>query len=203
MLTLDLEDTKKVLFITKPTFLLTGSPGTGKSTLSAELVERGYKHLELDKVVEIVAKRFKKTPEETKTLFGDIYRGRANKEILKCFLDIVLQYMDKHSKHPIVIDGALSDPNIIKKLFKSPIVVFLYPNSVNMFAKRLLSRLHDDMKTKNYRMGETAEIIDEYKKNGVSKPIKKYIKDLATLKTKKGQEALELFKDYDVIQVLV
>lgn len=204
MLSLDLDDATKMLIITRPTFLLVGRPGTGKSTLAGELVKNGYKHLELDKIVRLVGKKLKiNDSSKKKTLFGDIYMGRASTEVRNFFINLVQQYMTKYVKYPIVVDGSLADSRIIKKIFKRPIVVFLYPNSVDNFARRILSRLHEDIKIKNYRLGESDEIIEEYKKNGVSKKIKKYVRDLSKLYTTKGQGAIDLFTQYNLIQVMV
>lgn len=202
MLTLSLSDAEHVLKITKPTFLLVGRSGTGKSTFAKKLVKSGYLHLELDKVVRTIAKEYNIKGKELSDLYGDIYLGRAKREIMSLFVQIVRECIK--SKY-VVIDGSLGhEPTIRRILGKDAIIVFLYPESAKSYYERLVSRLHDSVKIKNYKFGEMGEIIEEYEANGMSKKTIRLLKKLARFYTEKGRLALERFSMFEnVIKVLV
>lgn len=211
MLNWDLQSTINNLIVLKPNLIfLVGRPGTGKSTLSNKLIQNGFKHVELDSVVRKLHKKYQiNTP--LKDLFGDIYQGRASSKITNMFIQTVHDVMEKyHNKYPIIIEGALGHNPLIKKIFSKQyqlfVLLFLYPASVKNYNVRLTKRFKEDMIIGENRMGETPEIITEYKNNGIkSNKVKKFIMDQAKLYSKKGMDAIKRFETFEsnTIKVLV
>jgi len=210
MLTLDLDNTFKTLITIRPALLfLVGKAGTGKSTLSDKLIQHDFRHLDLDQIVVQMSKKLKINSEELKTLYGDIYMGRASKAITNMFVSIVresIQKLKQQNENPIIVDGSMGDIKLINRIFKKPYdvftLVFLYPESRTRYLKRLTYVFLDDMKRNGNRIRAPPNVVEAYKSHGLnSKVVKAFLREQSILFTKKGQEALdrfEPFKDYTI-----
>lgn len=214
LLTLDLKHAYQTLITIRPALIfLVGKAGTGKSTLSDKLIEHDFRHIDLDKIVVFMSKKFKMDEESLKTLYGDIYMGRSSPKVTQMFISLVrekIKSLRELNEHPIIVDGSMGHVELIKNVFKKPYdiftLVFLYPDSRIRYLKRLTHVFLDDMRRNGNRIRAPSDVVDAYKSDGISsKIVRAFLKEQSILFTKKGQEALEKFKDFHhhTIKVLV
>ncbi|POM63791.1 Hypothetical protein PHPALM_20762 [Phytophthora palmivora] len=117
---------------------VTAKSGAGKTYFSNQL--DGYKVLELDEVVESVGEAFGiKWPEPFK-----IYKNSLPAPVMDAFVANIHSFFQQHLDSPIVVEGAIADADLIKKVFSGPYAkftfVYLYPVDVDAYAERMMKR---------------------------------------------------------------
>ena len=153
-----LEDAIKVLR-NKNRIFLTGKSGTGKSYLSNKL---GHKVLELDSVVLKLMKKYKM---ERPVIFTQVYKNKGSEKLMSDFKKRVSNFIKRNKGKKILIEGAISDTDLIQELFDDSFVkVFLYPSSKKRYYNRLLQRYHKNPKSLPFVVKNESELESELNK---------------------------------------
>jgi len=125
--------------------LLTGKSGIGKTYFSNHL--KGYTVLELDVIILKIANKFKITPEHKAF---SIYKNKQPEHITKTFVGEIHSFFDRHQSDPIVIDGAIKDASLVRRIFSGQYsvmtFVYLYAVDVKAYAMRMMKRYKDEKK---------------------------------------------------------
>ncbi|KAF1794787.1 P-loop containing nucleoside triphosphate hydrolase [Phytophthora cactorum] len=113
----------------RPKFVfLSAKSGAGKTYFSNHL--KGYKVLELDEVV------------KTDSL-QDVQEALPA-PVMDAFVMNVHYFFQQHPNTPIVVEGAIAEATLVKRIFSGPyaefMFVYLYPVDVNAYASRMMKR---------------------------------------------------------------
>jgi len=202
----------KILKVIKPNLIfLTGKSGTGKSYLSGKLEEVGYVPLELDLIVRKLGKKYNVgTAPDYDTAF-QVYKGKGSVEIKRDFIKEIHKFIEKNIGKPIIIDGAISDPKMINKVFSKKYKVFtfvyLFPNSVSKYGERLMKRFVKDVTSNKKTLPFWSEVPEELGKKEAlkSKKVKDLLKVMAKKMKKKSDKRFDSFKDagFSIYAILV
>lgn len=177
----------------KYTFL-TAKSGAGKTYFANQLKEHGYKILELDVVVANVGKKFGIVGPKAFAM----YKNGLTAEVMKAFVNEIHKFFRKWPKNPVVIEGAISDPGLINRIFNGQYSVFtfvyLYPTDVRAYAKRMMQRFKDEKKQGVRSLSIWTEITPELESAALaSKELKAFMKKMARESTTKSKERYDAF----------
>ena len=147
---MSIDQVRKLIKKKEPSIIfLAGKTCTGKSTFGRSLEPLGYKQIEFDLIVrkEVRDKFLIKNSNEA----FEVYKNNAPIEWQESFekaaRDLILKSI-KNSK--IVIDAAIGDVEVIKRIFKGELSnfmgVFFHPYDLNFYHQSILNRLMNDFK---------------------------------------------------------
>ncbi|OWZ02994.1 hypothetical protein PHMEG_00025350 [Phytophthora megakarya] len=94
--------------------------GVGKTYFSSRL--DGYEVLELDKVVENTGKAF----DIEESVAFKIYKNNLPAPIMDAFVANIHSFFRQYSDSPIVVEGAIADAELVKRIFSGPYAEFMF-----------------------------------------------------------------------------
>jgi len=200
---------KNLTCIQPKLIFLTGKSGTGKSYFSSKLKDN-FVPLEVDLIVRKLAKKHNIgiAPDYNKAF--QVYKGKSPIFFENEFIKEIHKFIDKNNNKSIIIDAAISNSELIKKIFSGKYkiftFVFLYPNSINRYSNRIMKRYIKDVTTKKKTLPFWSEVPKEIEDASLkSKKVKKFIKDMAKKQKKKSDERYKYFSSngFSIYTVLV
>ncbi|KAG2520644.1 hypothetical protein JM16_006650 [Phytophthora kernoviae] len=118
---------------------LTAKSGAGKTYFANQL--KDYKVLELDKVVHMTGLQFAIAGRNAFAM----YKNRLSESVMTAFVANIHSFLERNATTPIVVEGAISDASLVRRIFSGPYAVFtfvyLYPTDEEVYAERLMKRL--------------------------------------------------------------
>lgn len=192
-----------ILKVIRPKLIfLTGKSGTGKSYLSGKLEKVGYIQLELDLIVRRLGKKLNIGEAPNYNTAFQVYKGKGPTNFKKEFVTEIHKFFEKNEGKPIIVDGAISDPLMIKKVFSKKYKVFtfvyLFPNSVNKYAERIMKRFIKDVTIGKKTLPFWSEVPKEFDRKEAlkTKKLKDFIGVMAKKMKKKSDQRFDSFKNY-------
>lgn len=185
--------------LTPKLIFLTGKSGTGKSHFSNILSDKhGYKLLELDTIVRAVAKKYGVGSAPDYAPAFAVYKGGLTQEFRNEFISEIHSFIEKHSSNPIIIEGAISNAQMVRDIFSKQYTVFsfvyLYPTDMKKYADRMMKRFKLDKKMGTRTLSIWPETPPEIEKAPVSSPkVKQFIAKMAQESKKKSDERYKYF----------
>lgn len=122
---------------------LSGKTCTGKTTFADLLCKFDYEKIELDAiVVESVVKKF---GVQSGDGFRTAYRGLGPVEQTDSFINAAkAEIQSKLQASSLVVEGAIADPEILRKLFSDDlsdfVFIYFHPVDAEAYGKRILQR---------------------------------------------------------------
>lgn len=189
---------------------LTGKSGVGKTYYGNILVENGYNYLELDNIVmKLGAKYNLGVPPDHKPAFK-VYKNKASPELTTDFINEIHKYI-KNSKKPVVIDGAISNADLIKQIFKDKYedfkFVYLAPKNVEKFIDRIIKRFRDDLLKGSQSVSAWWDLDDPsiVKMENLDTIVRKALVPIVKDMIKKSEERYNYFIDnkFKIVKIIV
>lgn len=172
----------------KSKIFITGKSCTGKTTLSYSLP--GYIVYELDEIVKNIMKEYN-------LIENNIYKGTAPENIMNAFISEVMFFILSHTNKKIVINGAIRDVNLIKRLFDDSFtIIYLLPKNKEKYLSRVSKRFNEEMQTqiKNIPIDWTEDLYIDWLNNGMNgKLVEKVIKEFVNNSIVESQSRLNCF----------
>jgi dephospho-CoA kinase len=197
-LKISFDDAIKNLICIKPKIIfLTGKSGTGKSFFSSKLKQH-FLPLEVDLIVRKLAKKYNIGFGPDYNEAFKVYKKKSPLFFENEFIKEIHKFINKNNNKSIIIDAAISNSELIKKIFSGKYkiftFVFLYPNSVDRYSNRIMKRYIKDVITKKKTLPFWSEVPKEIEKASLkSKKVKTFIKDMAKKQKKKSDERYKYF----------
>lgn len=188
-----------ISLLTPKLIFLTGKSGTGKSYYSNILANKyNYKILELDKIIRNIAKKHNigYAPNYAKAF--SIYKGDQSEVIMKDFINEIHTFIDKHPNNPILIEGAISNAQLINNIFSKQYSVFAFiylnPSNIKKYANQMMKRFKEDKRNKTKTLSIWPEVTTEINNLPTNSPkVAQFIMKQAKQSKKKSDERLQYF----------
>lgn len=176
---------------------LTAKSGAGKTYLSDQMKAYGYQVLELDKVVMKVANQHNISNKGGAAF--SMYKSGQPEAVMKAFVKEIHAFFDKHTQQPVIIEGAISDANLINRIFSGPYSVFtfifLYPTNTKAYAGRMMKRFKDEKKRGVRSLSIWPEVTPELEAAPFNSPkLTKFMTRMANESKIKSKERYEYFE---------
>lgn len=185
-----------LLITIKPRLIfLTGKSSTGKTTLSNKLKNEGYEIIELDLIVRSLGKKYNVGSSPDYDEAFKLYKGKVSKKMTNDFIKIVRKMINSKKDKPFVIEGAISDPSLIKKIFTKELSIFtfIYLNIKDhkKHRGRLMKRLVTDINENKKTLPFWSELPSDFSLN--NKKHLSLITKISKKEKKKSNERMEMF----------
>lgn len=188
-----------ISLLTPKLIFLTGKSGTGKSYYSNILADKyNYKILELDKIIRNIAKKYNigHAPDYAKAF--SIYKGDQSEAIMKDFINEIHTFIDKYPNNPILIEGAISNAQLINNIFSKQYSIFAFiylnPSNIKKYASQMMKRFKEDKRNKTKTLSIWPEVSTEINNLPTNSPkVSQFIMKQAKQSKKKSDERLQYF----------
>lgn len=175
---------------------LTSKSGNGKSYMSNKLSQQ-YTILELDLIIRKLGKKYKLGEAPDYNLAFKIYKNKLPKNIVNDFVKQIRTFIKKHNN--VIIEGAISSPELLKKIFKdiNYSFIYLYPTSIERYYERLMKRYIKDIKNKTKTLPFWNKIPEKINK--------KFMKNIAKEMKNQSIERYKMFNNtgFNILRVNV
>jgi guanylate kinase len=183
---------------------LTSKSANGKSYLADKLTKFNYITLELDLIVRKLGKKHKvgKSPDYDEAF--KLYKNNLPEKIINDFIKQIHLFIKKNKNKNIIIDGAISSPELIRKLFVDIDYkfIYLYPTSIIRYSERLIKRYNKDVKENKKTLPFWEKIINNFK---TKKELTIFMKNQAKLMKEQSIKRYNMFVDagFNILRVNV
>lgn len=147
------DDALETLALLKPRLtFLTAKSASGKTYLSDALKEEGFVILELDNIVRSLGKKYAEGTSPNYSKAYNVYKNQSSNALKKDFISHIHAFIDANYNKSIIIEGAISSAELIRKIFSrkyaSFTFIYLLPSSIKRYTERITERYNKDIKNR-------------------------------------------------------
>ncbi|KAG7401278.1 hypothetical protein PHYBOEH_002082 [Phytophthora boehmeriae] len=181
---------------------LTAKSGAGKTHFSRHF--DGYKVLELDKVVQTTALQVDIADRQAFAM----YKNRLPESVMTAFVANIHSFFDRNPTTPIVVEGAVSDASLVRRIFSEPYAdftfVYLHPTDEDVYAGRLMKRFVHEKTNAIRSLSIWTQVTPQLEAEPfTSVKLKQFMRRMAHESMRKSEERYRYFvdNDFDVCRV--
>lgn len=193
VMALTMDDAVSMINTVRPKFVfLTAKSGAGKTYLSSRL--KGYQVLELDELVETIGERFGVLGSKA---FG-IYKNVLDASVMDAFVDEVHSFFSRNQESPVVIEGAIADAALIKRIFSGLysafLFVYLYPVDAAAYGDRMMKRFTHERQHKIRSLSIWPDVPPELLEERAESPqLRQFMMEMAQASIRKSKARYDAF----------
>ncbi|KAG7380657.1 hypothetical protein PHYPSEUDO_006959 [Phytophthora pseudosyringae] len=178
----------------KPKYVfLTSTSGAGKTYFADRLA--GYKVLELDRVVRKLGRDF--GVEEAAAF--KVYKNTRPEPFTAAFVENIHQFFEQNGDGPVVVEGAIADADLVKRVFSGPYVeftlVYLYPVDADAYVVRMMKRFKEDKENNTRRLAIWPQVTPDIREAAEDSPeLKQFMRRMACWSMDKSAQRYDHFE---------